>query len=184
MVLSRRMDAATYERLAADPQFKLVELHDGIPVEKPGMSFGHGKLIRRLSVAIGGQLDEERFTCRFNHGKLAVLDASYFIPDVMVLPVPEADIDDARGEIYRIPASLVIEIWSPSTGQYDQEEKLPGYMLRGDREIWLVHPHERSVTRWIRRDDAGYERTVLTGGVVTPVDLPDLTVDLDAILRP
>jgi Uma2 family endonuclease len=43
-------------------------------------------------------------------------------------------------ELYVEPLPLVVEVWSPSTGQYDVDEKLPEYQRRGDLEIWRFHP--------------------------------------------
>jgi Uma2 family endonuclease len=53
-------------------------------------------------------------------------------------------------EIYDEPLPLVAEVWSPSTGGYDVLAKLPEYRRRGDTEIWLLHPYERTLTAWRR----------------------------------
>jgi Uma2 family endonuclease len=76
---------------------------------------------------------------------------------------------------------LVVEVWSPSTGGYDIEAKLTEYQLRGDLEIWRVHPFERTVTTWIRQLDSGYLETLHGSGVVRPVVLPGVAIDLDAL---
>ena len=76
---------------------------------------------------------------------------------------------------------FVAEVWSPSTGDYDVEEKLREYQRRGDPEIWRIHPYERSLTAWRRRPDGTYEQTVQRGGTVQPVALTGVTIDLDAI---
>ncbi len=39
-------------------------------------------------------------------------------------------------------------------------------------------PYERTLTAWRRRDDGSYSETVYTGGVVEPVALPGVTIDL------
>jgi len=183
MVLSQRMDAATYERIAAEPQHKLTELHDGVPVEKPVMSETHGDLMVEIGFLLRSALDPSAHRIRVNHAKLAVPGGSYYIPDIAVFPLARSESGSVRGDLYHLPASLVIEVLSPSTGEYDQQMKIPGYRLRGDREIWLVHPYARTVTRWLRGDDGEYRESVLAGGTVSLAELPDVTIDLDALLR-
>ena len=86
-------------------------------------------------------------------------------------------------DLYHDPVPLVVEIWSPSTGPYDAAEKLPGYQTRGDAEIWWLYLPDRSLTRWVRRPDGGYDEQTLHGGVVEPAVLPGVRFDLDALLR-
>ena len=84
-------------------------------------------------------------------------------------------------EIFDEPLPLVVEVWSPSTGGYDLDAKLPEYQRRGDAEIWRLHPYERTLTVSRRLPDGGYAETVHTGGVVRPIALPGVAVDLDAL---
>jgi Uma2 family endonuclease len=56
-------------------------------------------------------------------------------------------------EYYEQPLPLVVEVWSPSTGEYDIDSKLPEYQARGDKEIWRLHPYERTVRSWQRQPD-------------------------------
>jgi Uma2 family endonuclease len=76
-----------------------------------------------------------------------------------------------------------VEVWSPSTGQYDAREKLPEYQARGDAEIWYIHPYERTLTAWRRQPDGAYARTVLAGGIVEPVALPGVRINLDELFE-
>jgi Uma2 family endonuclease len=84
-------------------------------------------------------------------------------------------------EVYAEPLPLVVEVWSPSTGDYDVDGKLPEYQQRGDLEIWRIHPYERTLTRWVRRPDGSYSESVQRGGTVAPAALPGVTIDLDAL---
>jgi Uma2 family endonuclease len=77
---------------------------------------------------------------------------------------------------------LVVEIWSPSTGDYDIAAKLPLYRQRGDQEIWFLHPYERTLTAWRRQPDGSYAEDFYPGGIVPVAALPGLTIDLDALL--
>ncbi len=73
------------------------------------------------------------------------------------------------------------EVWSPSTGDYDVEDRLPEHQRRGDAEIWRLHPYERTVTIWRRLDDGSYSESVVVSGSVQPIALPGVTIDVDPL---
>ena len=75
----------------------------------------------------------------------------------------------------------MIEGWSPSTGVYDVTEKIPGYKHRGDREIWRVHPFDRTLTAWRRQPAGVYTESVYRGGLVHAEPLPGARIDLDML---
>jgi len=182
MVVAQRMDNATYERRALGLDFLRTELHEGVLVEKPVMSRIHGDLGMELAFAFRTQVDPARFRLRANHAKLAAPGRSYFIPDIAVLPADVALADPTAADLYHDPVPLVVEIWSPTTGDYDAAVKLPGYRQRGDAEIWWLYLPDRSLTRWVRRPDGGYDEETLHGGVVESVALPGVRIDLEALL--
>ena len=76
---------------------------------------------------------------------------------------------------------MVVEVWSPSTGGYDVDAKLPEYQRRGDLEIWRLHPYERTQTVWRRRADGSCDESAYHGGTIEPLGLPGVTIDLDAL---
>jgi Uma2 family endonuclease len=175
---------ATYETiLLEDPEGRW-ELIRGQLKEKPTMSTPHNRTIARLMHQLGRQLDVDEYEVRASTGRLRYRDESYFIPDVHVVPV--ALLGDAIGpgqplEVLDAPMPFVAEVWSPSTGLYDVDLKLPEYQRRGDHEIWRIHPLERSVRIWRRAPDGSYAVQAATGGKVTLHALPSVTVDLDAM---
>ena len=77
----------------------------------------------------------------------------------------------------------MVEVWSPSTGDYDVDAKLPVYQQRGDLEIWRIHSYERTLTARRRQPDGSYEETIHRGGIVTPVALPGVTIDLETLFQ-
>ena len=148
------------------------------------MSFAHNRQMTRLGLSLGHQLDPRAFEVRINVGRVRRTDETYYIPDVFVIPMAltERWNDHPESlEIYDEPLPFVAEVWSPSTGDYDIDAKLPQYQLRGDLEIWRLHPFERTLTVWRRQPDGRYTEEVLRGGVVWLHALPDVTVDLDAL---
>jgi Uma2 family endonuclease len=122
---------------------------------------------------------------------------SYFIPDVYVIPVEltmglrgRADVLEA----YSAPLPLVVDVWSPSTGDYDVDTKIPKYKARGDLEIWRIHRFESDPHRLAprqrgapptpsgrRRPDGTYAEAQHTGGSIQPAALPNVTIDRDSL---
>jgi Uma2 family endonuclease len=120
---------------------------------------------------------------RSNAGHVRISAEHYYIPDVFVIPV--ALRTSLRGtrelETYEGPLPLVVEVWSPSTGDYDVEVKLHEYRRRGHLEIWRIHPYERTLTAWRRQANGEYVESTYTQGIVQPIALPNVSIDLDAL---
>ena len=149
--------------------------------EKPGMSVEHGAMMMTLTVGLYNQLDPGRYVVRASHARLRRSAETYYVPDIAVIPAAlERALLEHPGSLdaYPEPLLLVIEIWSPSTGRYDIREKLPDYQARGDREIWYVHPYERTITVWRRAPDDRYVESVHRGGELRPESLPGVVFDL------
>ena len=183
---TEKMSEETYRRLAlGDPQGQW-ELHQGQLREKPGMSVEHGDVLMVLVALLHNQLDRNVFRVRAHHARLRRSADTYYVPDVAVIPTPAVRaLREHPGSLdaYADPLPLVIEIWSPSTGGYDINEKLFDYQRRGDLEIWRVHPYERTLTAWRRRPDGAYAESVYRGGIVRPESLTDVSIDLDALFE-
>ncbi len=176
----------TYRRVALEDPEGHWELHRGHLREKPPMSYRHNYVTVYLGGQLLQQLDSAEFEVRINSGHVHRVEETYYIPDVFVLPVsaigPDRDRPDIL-EIYDQPLPLVVEIWSPSTGTYDVNTKLPEYRRRGDLEIWRLHAFERTLTVWRRQPDGDYVETIYDGGHVQPASLPGVTIDLDHLWR-
>ena len=72
-------------------------------------------------------------------------DAEEYRPDGMIVCDPQK----AREKgVYGTP-DLVVEVLSPSTGQYDRGHKKDVYERHGVREYWLVNPADRSVEQYV-----------------------------------
>jgi Uma2 family endonuclease len=70
-------------------------------------------------------------------------------PDILI--VSDLRKIDARG--MRGAPDWIAEILSPSTARHDQFVKLPAYERAGVREVWLVHPVDRTLRTYLL--DAG-----------------------------
>lgn len=179
-----RISNEAFERLALSQPDRKWELWDGRLWEKPGMTYPHNSLGARLTQVLGSQLDWTRYEVRTDAGHVHRPASTYVIPDVFVLPLAQVTPRLREGndlELYGEPLPLVVEIWSRSTGGYDIEEKLEVYKQRGDREIWFFHPYEQTLTALRRQPDGSYAESVLTEGVIRPVALPGVQIDLTSL---
>jgi Uma2 family endonuclease len=174
----------TYRELALGELNGPVELHRGFLREKPGMSATYGDVVEDLADMIRGQVERSEFRVRTQHARLRVSADTYYTPDIAVIPAEF--VRPLRGnpralDAYAEPLPLVVEIWSPSTGDYDIDVKIPDYQRRGDLEIWRIQPYECTITVWRRQPDGGYMESVHHGGVQRPGWLTGVAIDFDAL---
>jgi Uma2 family endonuclease len=176
----------TFQQIALEDPEGHWELYCGQLRSKPGMTFAHNQTGIWLTVQLARQLDTRRYRVRSNAGHVRRSAENYFIPDVFVFPLELAESFRERRDVlewYAAPLPLVVEIWSPSTGGYDVDVKIEEYKRRGDIEIWLLHPFDRTLTAWRRQPDGSYSELHFTGGSVQPIALPGVTIDLDALFE-
>jgi len=186
MVVDQLVSEAAYVRLVVSDPDDVWELHDGQLVEKPGMSWEHGRAVALLGSALVVQVDWAEFEVRVNEGRVRHPAGSYFVPDIVVVPASLAQRyanQSGTPPVFDEPLPLVVEAWSPSTGAYDVVAKLPAYQERGDFEIWFLHPYERTLTAWVRRADGSYGEVVYRDGVVRTAFLPGVAIRLEDVFR-
>jgi Uma2 family endonuclease len=185
MAIAQRMTEQEYREFALTDEGHLYELWDGVPVEKPGMTFDHDRISTYLGGMLINQLDQREYVVNVNGGKARRSERYYFIPDVIVMPASYGQPlrGDPRGfNAHAGPLPLVVEVWSPTTGYYDYAVKLQAYRERGDEEIWYIHPYERTLTAWRKQPDGSYSEELYRSGIVPVISLPGVTIDLDASL--
>lgn len=171
---------ALHELVALEDDDHIWELDGGRLRRKPDMTQEHNNFARELALTLGDQLDRSLYTVGQNSGHLTASPGHSFVPDVFILP--RSYIRPARPapgglEAFAEPMPFVCEIWSPSTGDYDTDTKIPWYQARGDAEIWRVHPYERTVKAWRRHPDGTYSETQLSGEVAL-WQFPEIRIDL------
>jgi Uma2 family endonuclease len=178
---------ATYERVALEDDEGKWELVCGQLRRKPPMTAGHQEIARILALDLGLQLPRRELSVGQDSPNLRVPGGNYRVPDVCV--IPRSLIQQRRREhpteleLYDEPMPLVVEIWSPSTGERDLTEKLSEYQRRCDLEIWYIHPYERTLTAWVRQGDGSYRQTLYTDGAVRPAFLPNVTIELESLFE-
>ncbi len=178
------VSAQTFEAVVLEDTDGRWELHHGKLREKPPMSFGHNRSARELAYQLIPQLDHSKYEVFQNGGHLRAPNGNTYIPDIVVVPVAlmsQFDLNPARFEVYDDPMPFLTEAWSPKTGTYDFETKFPAYRLRGDAEIWRLHPFKRTLTTWRRQPNGEYVETVYQGGIIRLHALPQVTINIDAL---
>ncbi len=178
------VSAETYERVALeDPEGKW-ELVCGRLRQKPAMTTEHEDTVERLYRALARQLPATQFAIRTG-SRLRRPGGQYFVPDLFVVLRALSDQRRAAAprtlDVYDTPVLLVVEVWSPSTGDYDVDEKLRDYQARGDAEIWRLHPYDKTLTRWLRQMDGSYREERVTAIEVQPAALPGVTIDISEL---
>jgi Uma2 family endonuclease len=166
-----------------DPSIKW-ELHCGTLVERPPMTWEHMRTGALLHHDLQRQLPLDQYIVISEAGRLRRSATSYYIPDVIVVPVATArELFREPGTVgaFPVPLPFVAEVWSPSTGSQDVASKIPEYQRRGDHEIWRIHPYERTVIAFVRQPDGAYTETLYRGGTVHLTALPGVAVDLDKL---
>ena len=160
------------------------ELYDGELREKPQMSFGHNDTLDVLLDQVKSQLSRNLHRVRYNSAHLTVPNGNSYIPDLVIVPVSAFEdflSNRRRFERYADPMPFVVEIWSPSTGSYDVDRKIPGYQARGDLEIWRIHPFYRTVQIWRRQSHGHYVESEARGGTIELHALPQVRIDLEPL---
>jgi Uma2 family endonuclease len=174
----------TYRAVALEDPESHWELDCGRLREKPPMAYAHNRITSELASQLFAQLDRHAFEVRINAGQLRRSARQYYVPDVTVVAADQTQSYREHPEtleVYIDPLPLVVEVWSPSTGEYDVDSKLPEYQRRGDWEIWRIHPYEKTLTAWQRQPNGSYTETQHLGGIVQPAFLPDVRIDLDEL---
>ena len=184
MAVTEQISEQAYcEIVLRDPDITW-ELHEGRLREKPAMTWDHNDALSYLGGQLMQQLDRSEYRVHISVSRVRRSPANVYMPDIIVVPTRFGERFRGRPnllEVHAEPLPLIVEVWSPSTGDYDVDAKLPEYQKRGDLEIWRLHPYDRTLTIWRRHPDGSYEETVYHGGTVRPAALPGVTVDLDAL---
>jgi hypothetical protein len=146
------------------------------------MGFAQSHSSGALARTLISCLSKADFRVLHNAGYLRAPDRSIYLPDVAIVPgilMQRFRTDPMLFEIYDESLPFVAEVWSPPNGLFDVDTKFSAYRLRGDAEIWRIHPFERTVTIWRKQSDGTYEETVSQGGSVILRALPSVVIAID-----
>jgi Uma2 family endonuclease len=174
----------TFQQLAMEDPDRQWELACGRPRRKPLMTTEHNGVMRQLYARLFTQLDQQVYAISVDTTHVRIPNGDSYVPDVFVLPrayIRRLRQQPGTFEVYADPMPPIVEVWSPSTGNYDVEAKLKNYQTRGDLEIWHIHPYEHTLTTWRRQPDGSYTEDLYRTGTITPIALPGVTITIDTL---
>lgn len=144
----------------------------------------HGAVAANVIVLLGNQLRDR--PCRVFTSDVRVRVkttglATY--PDVSVVCGQlQTDPDDPKGNTVINP-TVVVEVMSPSSEEYDRGEKLAQYKQIGAlREIVLVAHEEQRIEVW-RRDEDRWQLQLARGGAAARLEAIGCELPLDDVYR-
>ncbi len=80
-------------------------------------------------------------------------------------------------------SAWVAEVLSPGTTRYDQLVKLPVYERAGVREVWLIHPVDRTVAIYrLSEGHYGPATMLKLKGQTQLTAIPGVTIDWERVL--
>jgi Uma2 family endonuclease len=173
-----------YEDSLTMPENRFEEIIHGESRIMPPAIKQHNYLVRKLSRVLERQLDETEYEVHSQGSGLGVerTPLTYRIPDLMVLRVEALRQDSAQTAendpyIWTAP-DLLVECLSPSNRKGSIQELLADYARIAVPEVWLIDPQPPQFTSY--RYDSGALKPWLTTetGPVSPLLLPNVTVDL------
>lgn len=153
------------------------EYVDGWVVSMVATSWSHSVIASNIDRALGNQLLDTncRTASRDVEVELPTVDSNAF-PDVVVV-CGSPEFAGEKGLRLKNP-TLVAEVLSPSTMDYDRGEKFARYrQLESLQEYLLVAQDRPHVEHYVRQDDASWRFTE-TDGLDAEIDLPSLDAAL------
>jgi Uma2 family endonuclease len=173
-----------YEDSLTMPENRFEEIVHGESRIMPPPNPKHADLIDELLSMMLSQLDRREYRVTASGSGLGVerVPLTYRIPDLMVFRAAALRRDRAEtaGDdlyIWAVP-ELLVECLSPPDRKGSVQELLAGYARIAVPEVWLLDPEPSQFTSY--RYDSGALNPWLTTetGRVTPLLLPNTTVDL------
>jgi Uma2 family endonuclease len=141
-----------------------------------GASVKHAQIVSNVGGLLLGGLTGGSCQTYFSDVRVAVSEAAYYYPDIVVVCEPP-DLTDTRPEALRNPAAIV-EVLSPSTEEKDRGEKLSAYReIASLHTCVLVSQSEARCEVWERVDEQRWTFKTVSGRDAT-LALEALGVDL------
>ena len=177
----------TYDEIAALPDDKLRELHDGVPLIMPSPSLRHHKILRRLTQFIenwiegGGQglLYYQPTDLKIDNYRTLIPDLTYYAT------TDEAAVESANGQYLSAVPDLVVEIVSPSSQNTDRFYKFEVYAEIGVKYYWTIDP-EFWIFQAFRLVDGEYrfEASLSDQGEFAPAAFAGLKIPMAQLFGP
>ena len=173
-----------YQDSLTMPENRFEEIVNGESRIMPPPNKKHADLIAKLLTVLVRQLDDYEYQVLSQGAGLGIerVPLTYRIPDLMVFRAEARRRDRAEAGqndpyIWTAP-ELVVECLSPSNRKGSIQELLADYVRIGVPEVWLLDPKPPQFTSYRYESGALKQWLAAEGGLVTPILLPNVTVDL------
>jgi Uma2 family endonuclease len=173
-----------YEDSLTMPENRFEEIVHGESRIMPPPNPKHADLIDELSDILRTQLDRRVHRVSSAGAGLGIerVPLTYRIPDLMVFRAEARRRDRSQKPgndpyIWAVP-ELLVECLSPSNRKGSTQELLADYASIAAPEVWLLDPKLPQFTSYRYESGTLKHRLTLETGRVTPLLLPNVTVDL------
>ncbi len=152
----------SYGDYATWPDDERWELVDGVAMAMAAPSAAHQRMLMKLMRVFADFLDDkpcEVFIAPFD---VLIPDGDEDDDDVDTVVQPDLMVFCDTNKIFtkyaRGAPELVVEILSPSTSKWDQNDKFRRYERAGVREYWVVDPLGKWITVYVLNDKGKFGR--------------------------
>jgi Uma2 family endonuclease len=184
-IASTKMKAQQFLMLGEDPPGVRLELVQGDILVSPSPSYEHSHADRYLSALIIQHIVENDLGELVGDVDTIFDDFNVRRPDIIFIAKNRLKLRDRRKHGIRFTPDLCVEILSPSSVDYDEEEKFAFYADKGVPHYWIVDPMNRTF-RAFKLGKKSYSET--TSGrhkdTVTAPPFPQLKIPLASIWPP
>jgi Uma2 family endonuclease len=149
------------------------ELVDGLPVAMAGAKRRHDQIVVNTIISIGGQLGSGRCRVCTDDTAVRIPAGNVRRPDVSI----DCGLFDDNASAAEAP-TVVIEVLSPSTREFDMFVKLDEYKtVESLTHIILIDPDTPQIIHWTRPSDGAWTIQEIEG-LDSHVTLPELGIIL------
>ena len=144
--LQPKLETVTLEQYEALPEYRRVEIFDGVIYDMASPSQIHQSLSMELSNTLYNYVKNKKGSCQVFSAPFDVMlsdnPLTIVQPDIMVI----CDKNKLDGKRCNGAPDFIIEIVSPANPSDDYIRKLYYYKNAGVREYWIVDPRRKTVT--------------------------------------
>lgn len=158
------------------------EFVSGLILAMAGGTLEHGALCSAVIIALGTQLRGRRCRVYDSNARVRIPEiGNAYYPDASVVCGHlETDPDD---DLSMVNPTVLVEVLSPSTEEYDRTDKLDDYRtIPSLRHIVHVAHDQRRVDVW-SKGDAGWAVEICKAGDRAHLAAIDATIDVDELYR-
>ncbi|MGH2522757.1 MAG: Uma2 family endonuclease [Anaerolineales bacterium] len=156
-----------------------IELSEGRLIVRPMPTPDHQRIVRKLLLILNAWALTHAAEVFFAPMPVRLWRGKFREPDVFLYT---AEHRDRIAKQYGGPPDLAVEVWSPSTGDVDADEKMIEYAQAGISEYWIVEIETPRLAQYVLRAGT-YELQAEfgAGATVRSAIFPDLEFGLDSL---